>query len=480
MPAKPFLEVHPERLAQGYRGAVDRIPWESTLNCSGQRDTEIHECVAQLRFQQMQRQHSYKYHRYLFAAAGVQTANDLRALYTNNFNPLKASDGFTELLEAINSGKAEKFAFHHLDCILFAPLARWDGRRKLLDHYGWGVLQHIPYRKLKSKMIYLYKKVWKDPVVHTIGEIPPQEAILVDCTSLFDVGGTFGGSEEAIALRQSMEACLCPEGGGADPVERIPFVPTRGQQLKSRQAMARRKEFEKKQRGIKPYSYRGLLVFNYFDGDNPKKDAMLGSRARSLFDDIGKLERLLGVILRCFGDCQLLDESTLALKHYIMTALFTKVDHRQPAHLDYAIKTLGGGRNARRRRADGAYEGPFPWAADIPLSEGGMYLSLWHGYKASLRGEGGVPVENWSMRLHVPFGWILLWRGDLVHAGGFQNDLGNGALRVHRYIYMKQGDIDLDYGRERKTSTDLDDGLKTYDVCLHKEEADGFVGSIRP
>jgi hypothetical protein len=36
----------------------------------------------------------------------------------------------------------------------------------------------------------------------------------------------------------------------------------------------------------------------------------------------------------------------------------------------------------------------------------------------------------------------LLWRGDLVHAGGFDNKLGNAALRLHLYIPMKPSDID--------------------------------------
>jgi hypothetical protein len=99
-----------------------------------------------------------------------------------------------------------------------------------------------------------------------------------------------------------------------------------------------------------------------------------------------------------------------------------------------------------------------------------MFLAIWHGFKTFLvRGEC-FPVANWSMKLHIPFGWILLWRGDLVLAGGFQNDLENGALRVHWYIYMKDADRDLDYGRNNTTWTDFDDGQKICNTCRHLEE----------
>ena len=40
----------------------------------------------------------------------------------------------------------------------------------------------------------------------------------------------------------------------------------------------------------------------------------------------------------------------------------------------------------------------------------------------------------------MPLGWILLWRGDIVHGGGLQNEAQNGALRVHWYIPMKEED----------------------------------------
>jgi hypothetical protein len=39
------------------------------------------------------------------------------------------------------------------------------------------------------------------------------------------------------------------------------------------------------------------------------------------------------------------------------------------------------------------------------------------------------------------FRYILLWRGDLIHGGGFDNDRKNGAMRLHLYIPMTQGSI---------------------------------------
>lgn len=35
----------------------------------------------------------------------------------------------------------------------------------------------------------------------------------------------------------------------------------------------------------------------------------------------------------------------------------------------------------------------------------------------------------------------MLWRGDLIHGGGFDNELKNGAMRLHLYIPMKQSDV---------------------------------------
>jgi hypothetical protein len=473
MSTKPFLEVHGERLAQGYRGAIDRIPWEKMIDCNGQKDVEIQEKVARLRFERLKGRRGYEYHEYLFLAAGVTTAQALRELYMADFKSLKHSIAFAELLTALNSESTKNFQFRHLDSKVFCPLSKWKGRQKLLRHYRWESLPEITYRKLKSKLIYLHNQIWRDPVVHQIAEIPPQQAILVDCTSLFDVSANFGGSEDAIVLRRAMEECLRDKSRSDEPAEKNPFVPTKEQQRLSEQALQRRKELSSKIRGVKKEGFNGLLTFKYFDLSNHKKDAELSRLARNLFDDIEQIEELLALILRCFGDYQFTDgTSASSLRHYVVTALLTKQARAQNAHLDYSIGALLGRRKKDRRVSDGPKTGePFPWSADIPLSEGGMFLALWHGFKTSLTGEGRFPVENWSMKLHIPFGWILLWRGDLVHAGGFQNSPANGALRVHWYIYMMQAHRDLDYGRSNMTNTDLEDGQKTYNVCRHIEDA---------
>jgi len=55
---------------------------------------------------------------------------------------------------------------------------------------------------------------------------------------------------------------------------------------------------------------------------------------------------------------------------------------------------------------------------------------------------------------------VMLWRGDLVHAGGLENKAGNtrenkagnNALRVHWHIPMKKDDIAVIYNNY------LDDG----------------------
>jgi hypothetical protein len=477
MRAKPFLEVHPERLAGGYKGMVEKITWEKMFDCSGEKNTEIINFVAKLRFQRI-----YEHNKYIFVAAGIGTEQALRDLYFDDFKSLKHSDAIAELLSALNSSAPAVFQFRHLDNHFFSSLAKWKGRQKLLRHYGWSDLPKISYRKLKSKFIYLFNRIWKDPVVHQIAEIPPEQAILVDCSSLFDVSRNFGGSEEAMVLRLALEDCLRDKVGIDEPSDTIPSVPTVEHQLQSEQALQRRREFYAKIRAIKKEGFNGLLTFKYFDLSNHKRDAELTSLSRRLFDDIEQIEELLALILRCFGDYQFVDEtsaSPLPLRHYVVTALLTKETRAQNAHLDYSIGALLGRRNKDRRISDGPKKGePFPWSADIPLSEGGMFLAIWHGFKESFAQGVGIPVENWSMKLHIPFGWILLWRGDLVHAGGFQNGPKNGALRVHWYIYMKQADRDLDYGRNNTTWTDFEDGQKIYNVCRHLEEAESAAETV--
>jgi hypothetical protein len=96
---------------------------------------------------------------------------------------------------------------------------------------------------------------------------------------------------------------------------------------------------------------------------------------------------------------------------------------------------------------------PFPWSADIPLAETGLRLNIWGNIDATYKKEAGsnniddwnreppIPPQNYNFILDVPKGWMLLWRGDLIHGGALQNEAKNGALRCHWYIPMKQDDI---------------------------------------
>jgi hypothetical protein len=36
---------------------------------------------------------------------------------------------------------------------------------------------------------------------------------------------------------------------------------------------------------------------------------------------------------------------------------------------------------------------------------------------------------------------VILWQGDLIHGGGFDNKLKNGAMHLHLYIPMKPSDL---------------------------------------
>ena len=93
---------------------------------------------------------------------------------------------------------------------------------------------------------------------------------------------------------------------------------------------------------------------------------------------------------------------------------------------------------------------PFPWSVDTPLADTGMRINVWHGFDPEARKAPkqrrlsdkitSLPIQNYNATIHIPKGWVMLWRGDVVHAGGLQNKGQNTALRVHWYVPMKLDD----------------------------------------
>lgn len=190
--------------------------------------------------------------------------------------------------------------------------------------------------------------------------------------------------------------------------------------------------------------------------------------------------RIVGVLLRDFGNSKLLgpdrtnDPTTSDVWPVILK---TEKEKPQEFHRDYTRDELFGisGKRERCVKGERSIENerdelrnwdqksdPFPWSADIPLAETGMRLNIWHGFQTNAeRGKNGLPSENYNVTIEVPLGWMLLWRGDIIHGGGLENRAKNGAMRVHWYIPMKNVDkatIENKYTDKGQLSADVDRG----------------------
>eukprot|EP00977_Amphora_coffeiformis_P020597 scaffold8374_cov175-Amphora_coffeaeformis.AAC.36 len=85
----------------------------------------------------------------------------------------------------------------------------------------------------------------------------------------------------------------------------------------------------------------------------------------------------------------------------------------------------------RGRKLD--YKERVPFIAFFPLTSDGMAVEVWQAREDHGKGRDGVLV-------HIPFGTMMIARGDVVHAGGFSNS-ENGNPRCHLYIYRSGGDV---------------------------------------
>ena len=71
-----------------------------------------------------------------------------------------------------------------------------------------------------------------------------------------------------------------------------------------------------------------------------------------------------------------------------------------------------------------------PFVVFMPLTEAGMAVEIWqhrNNHTAKLHQLGEV--------VEIPYGTMLLTRGDTVHAGGFVNGT-QGDPRAHFYVYQ--------------------------------------------
>lgn len=120
---------------------------------------------------------------------------------------------------------------------------------------------------------------------------------------------------------------------------------------------------------------------------------------------------------------------------FYFSYLATKIEKPQPAHIDFDWEVVTKEECATRKRKRGVvngYKHRVPFVAFFPLTKDGMTLEIWKARSSHQIGEEGELV-------HIPFGLMLLLRGDAVHAGGYMNGT-EGDLRGHLYIYREGGE----------------------------------------
>jgi hypothetical protein len=119
----------------------------------------------------------------------------------------------------------------------------------------------------------------------------------------------------------------------------------------------------------------------------------------------------------------------------IATAIYTKngvMKRQQPAHMDYSNERIffssetsrtGNNRKLREHEA-------IPWTGHMPITENGRYLFLWNG-------PGKV------IPFLIPYGKMLLIRGDVVHAGGLPEGEHEGKEYDGLHLYLPNNSLDI-------------------------------------
>jgi len=282
----------------------------------------------------------------------------------------------------------------------------------------------------------LRKKTWAEPIVYTLGSVPFDKGVLVH---IGEHWGREGEITDEIIQRHLLRSTMAKT--------------TTSSIFKNYDDLKCQSEkFDNMQ-----------TVFFFKKNKSDRGDEEVRAAGKSIFAEHDQLVMITHLILRIIGNCQLPYEAQL--EGILLTALLTTYEKPQAAHMDYDRESLLG----RRRRPNSKLEDgelpnkPFPWAADTPLSHGGLGLNIWHNHQSNAgcaaNKEKMTPLENWNVKIHVPHEWMLLWRGDMVHGGGLQNGEEDGALRIHWYLPMKADDLLSNSGRDRRVSREVDDGI---------------------
>jgi hypothetical protein len=138
-------------------------------------------------------------------------------------------------------------------------------------------------------------------------------------------------------------------------------------------------------------------------------------------------------------------EDALAM---IVGHLYTRSEHMQPPHIDYASTTL----EAYVASVGGERREFLPWSMDMPLTKGGMRLAFYGPYNAKM--------DPTPTMVHVPFRTSLFWRADCLHAGGFADIEGGPGFRMHAYIALNTDQYHTMLDNKPSIYTDAEAGRK--------------------
>jgi hypothetical protein len=92
------------------------------------------------------------------------------------------------------------------------------------------------------------------------------------------------------------------------------------------------------------------------------------------------------------------------------------------------------------------YNRRIPWLIFVAATPSGMYLVVWHDTENI---KTGIPLENKGRVYYIPYGKILILRGDTLHAGGFTSNLDElntpegdeySQPRIHCYVHLKHSE----------------------------------------
>ena len=114
--------------------------------------------------------------------------------------------------------------------------------------------------------------------------------------------------------------------------------------------------------------------------------------------------------------------------------------HQKDPHIDFLPQTVDPwyvdeSPAARRRTGRGkrlGYKERVPFIAFFPLTPDGMAVEVWEARDDHRCGRPGVLV-------HIPYGCMMMARGDVVHAGGFSNSSrGNPRCPLYSEYHIRR------------------------------------------